>query len=205
MAIGGSVALGWDDKDGGGYLARAFDTLSSGNRTKFTLINKSVEGYGPTQYTSAFLNVLKTVKPNVLVISWGLLDDASNKTSISQFRQCILTEMTSALASGMYVLVVTPPVTEASYTVNMGLLEQYYMNNEISVAQSLHSSKVYVFDVFSQMKSYLNQHHQNIESYMADNWHPNSAGHALAGKLLAADMQQQLFSTTGSSVHEATT
>lgn len=189
MGVGGSVAHGWDDKVGGGYLVRAFKTLTAEGPIHYNFVNKSIEGDGPTQMAPKYLPFLRTVKPQVVVISWGMLDDISNKTPIAKFKQAIHDEISQALQAGCYVMVVTPPVTGASYAHDV-TSEANLVNTEIGVAQDFHSNKVYVFDLFNQMKAYLSEHHQSVSKYSADAWHPNTAGHTLAGQLLANDIEQ---------------
>ncbi|MFD1677284.1 GDSL-type esterase/lipase family protein [Alicyclobacillus fodiniaquatilis] len=197
MAVGGSVAHGWDDNvTDGGYLARAFKTLSQKTGVQYQFLNKSVEGDGPDQMAAKFPALLKDNRPQVLVISWGMLDDISKKTPVATFKKDVHSEIQQALAAHMKVLVVTPPVTAASYAVHDGPLEDQLVEDEIQVAQSFHSSDVYVFNVFDEMKSYLTAHHQDVSMYEGDGWHPNAAGHELAGQLLAQDMLNQFVTTT---------
>jgi acyl-CoA thioesterase-1 len=110
-----------------------------------------------------------------------------------------------ALDRHAVVLIVTPPVTKASYT-QYRTVEPLYLNNEMQVARSFHSPNVFVFDVFDQMKAYLVAHHQTYVPYMADGWHPNTRGHALAGRLLDQDLLREFgqkkeiqFASPGSS------
>lgn len=191
MLIGGSVALGWDDQTGGGYLMRAFKEYSTTSKQNLDVVNASVEGDGPGLYASQYNDVLKRIHPNVLVISWGILDDISHKTSISTFGADMKTEISTALANHITVFIVTPPVTTASYT-SYQTLEPAYLAEEIAVAKSFKSSNIHVFNLFTQMKQYLSSHHLAYNACMADNWHPNTAGHALAGELLGQDFNTEL-------------
>lgn len=190
MGIGGSVAHGWDDKTGGGYLARAFQTLSKEQSVQYHFVNKSIEGDGPTQMATRYPGFLVAIKPAVVIISWGMLDDLSKKTPVKQFRQAIHTEIADALADKMDVIVVTPPVTGASLSAHDNKPDLNLIDIEMSTAEQFHSQHVYVFDVFRQMEAYMKAHHQTISMYAADGWHPNSAGHELAGRLLAQDLRQ---------------
>lgn len=192
MVVGGSVALGWDDKQDGGYLNRAFQALSQSKGIHFDVINKSVEGEGPGQYAPNFATTLATVNPQILVISWGMLDDASNHTPILLFRQWIRTEISLALKSHQIVVIITPPVTEASYSEHIGTLQDQLVDYEMSVAKTFHSNHVYIFDLFHEMMAYIKMNHLNIDALSADNWHPNTAGHALAAKLLVGDLNASL-------------
>jgi acyl-CoA thioesterase I len=192
MAIGGSTAAGWGDDSGGGYLSRAFETLSNSKQVRYNFINKSVAGCGPLQYLDGFAQLLQETHPQMLVISFGFMEDMDKNTSMTTFRQALQSEIAQALADHEIVVVVSPPITRASYT-DFVNLEPEYVKTEFEVAQSFHSPNVYTFDVFNQMKVYLIQHHQGYARYMKDGWHPNSAGHILAAQLLVQDMTQQFF------------
>lgn len=192
MAIGGSVAYGWVDPHGGGYLKRAFVTFSQETKRNYIFDNKAIIGANSTQlnitlYKGRYTNWLNTVKPQVVVISWGLLNDCYPKTPFPTFEATIHHEIAKALRHKAVVLLVTPPVTKASYTQYL-TLEPEYVNSEVYVADSFNSPNVVVFDVFNQMKAYLAEHNLSYAPFEFGGWHPNAAGHALAGSLLAQDM-----------------
>ncbi len=192
MAIGGSVAYGWVDPHGGGYLKRAFVTLSQRAKRNYIFNNKAIIGANSTQlnitlYKGRYTSWLDTIKPQVVVISWGLLNDCYPKTPFATFDSTIHHEIAKALRHQAVVLLVTPPVTKASYTQYL-TLEPKYVNSEVYVADSFNSPNVVVFDVFNQMKAYLTQHHLSYAPFEYGGWHPNAAGHKLAGSLLAQDM-----------------
>ena len=191
MAIGGSVAHGWKDTTGPGYLARAFQELSDHTATSYRYIDRTIVGANGVQlatlYKNRYQGWLTTFTPKVVIISWGLLNDALPKTPMNIFNFHIRQEIAEALSVHAVVLMVTPPVTKASYT-QFKVQEAAYVRNEIAVAKSFHSPNVIVCDVFDQMRSYLVSHHQSYTMYMGDGWHPNSAGHILAGHLLYQDL-----------------
>ncbi len=191
MSIGSSVAEGWDDPSGGGYLKRAFAAFNQYNHVNDQLINKAKAGDTVVKIKSQYANWLKSIQPKVVVLAWGALDDLSNHTPMPVYKQQIRNEIASALAIHAKVFVVTPPITRASYT-QYKVQEAQMVNTEISIAKTFPSHQVYVFDVFNQMKKYIAAHHQTYVPYMADGWHPNSKGHALAGQLLFADMKAAL-------------
>ncbi|WP_367306851.1 SGNH/GDSL hydrolase family protein [Alicyclobacillus acidocaldarius] len=191
MGVGGSVAHGWDDKTGGGYLVRAFQELTKTGPISFQFINKSIEGYGPTQMAAKYAEFLSEIHPQVVVISWGMLDDIANKTPIAAFEQAVQSEIRQALAAHADVVVVTPPPTGASYGHDQAS-ESQLVADEIRVAKQFKTPDVIVVDLFNQMKRYLAAHHQSIQMYSADDWHPNTLGHELAGSLLAQDLQGTL-------------
>lgn len=190
MAVGSSVTEGWVDKSGGGYLKRLFQGLSYQQGAHYELTNKAMSGAGVLQVTKLYSNWLQTIKPQIVVLSWGALDDLHNKTPLSVVEQQIQWEIQQATADHAVVFVMTPLITRASYTSYL-TQEQGYANAEVKAAESLHNPNVYVFDVYGQMKAYLVAHRQSYVPYMADGWHPNSAGHALAAQLLLADIKKQ--------------
>lgn len=187
MALGSSVAEGWDDPQGGGYLPRAFKAYSEQSGYKYDLINKSQAGDWAAKVLSVYPDWLAQVKPQVVLITWGLLDDLNHKTTLSEFRAAVAREIGLALANHDVVLVVTPPVTRATYT-QYARQEPLYASAELDVAKGFHSPNVYAFDLLDQMEAYLKAHHQTYKPYMADGWHPNAAGHILAGQLLDEDL-----------------
>lgn len=189
MTVGGSVAHGWvDTKQGGGYLVRAFRSLSASTDVKYHIVDRTVIGSNAVQIATQYPAWLKTVRPQVVVISWGGLNDAWPRTPFSRYEAEVNREIHLALAVKASVLVVTPPVTRASYT-KYRVAEPLYLDREMNVALSFHNPNVHVFDVFDQMKTYLKVHHQTYVPYMADGWHPNSRGHILAGRILYHDMR----------------
>lgn len=194
MAIGGSVAHGWVDTTGPGYLARAFQELSSRTKTSYRYLDRTIVGANGQQlatlYKGRYLEWLKILQPNIVVISWGLLNDALPNIPMDTFDFYIRQEITEALSNHATVLMVTPPITRASYT-QFKKQEPLYVHQEISVAESFYNPNVVVCDVYDQMRSYLVSHHQSYTQYMGDGWHPNSAGHILAGHLLYQDLIHQ--------------
>ena len=189
MTVGGSVAYGWSDtKQGGGYLKRAFRSLSAHTNTPYHFVNHAVVGANALQIATQYPAWLKSVQPQVVVISWGGLNDAWPRTPFSRYEAEINREIHLALASQAAVFVVTPPVTRASYT-QYRIAESLYLDREMSVANHFQNSNVHVFDVYDQMKAYLKEHHQTYVPYMANGWHPNSRGHILAGHILYHDMR----------------
>lgn len=195
MTVGSSVARGWDDPIGGGYLARAFRSFTALGGAYYKVYDRAQPGAGVRKIVSQYPLWLKSVKPQIVVISWGALDNLHNKTPISVFRQQIHWEIQSALAAHAVVFIVTPPITKASYT-EYPTQEPFVLDNEMNVAKNFNSKNVYVFDVFDQMKAYLVAHHQTYVPYMADGWHPNAKGHALAGQILYMDMLREFGSKT---------
>lgn len=191
LTLGSSVAHGWKDNPlEGGYLHRSFNALSEVTPSRYDVIDKAVPGKGVMTILDKYPNWLETYQPNVVVISWGGLDDLYAKTPMSTFDTQIRWQISLALQHHADVFVITPPISKASYT-NYRVAQQNLMDNEMDVAESFNSPNVFVFNVFDEMKEYLKVHHQTYVPYMGDGWHPNAAGHALAAQILLQDMMQQ--------------
>lgn len=194
MTIGGSVAHGWKDTVGSGYLPRAFSKLQVATHHDYHVYDRTIVGANSTQlatmYKGDYDKWFESVQPQIVVISWGLLNDAKPSVPYSQFEKYIRQEIGDALHHKAIVFLVTPPVTKASYT-EFEKQEFAYARAEVHAARSFHSPNVYVFDVFDQMKSYLRAHNLSYVPYAADGWHPNTAGHILAGELLFVDMHRE--------------
>ncbi|WAH35181.1 SGNH/GDSL hydrolase family protein [Alicyclobacillus dauci] len=190
MAIGGSAAYGEKDTVGnGGYLGRAMSTLSKKSRVQYDFTNESRIGQGPHYYVNRMTALLRQDKPSLVVISFGLLDDLYAKTRQSKINQDIIQEIMDALKVHAKVVVITPPVTGASY-VEFADTEGPAVQSMVNAIRNLHESNVHVVDLFSQTKSYLASHHQTWKTYAADGWHPNPSGYALYASLLANDLQK---------------
>ncbi|WP_188881370.1 SGNH/GDSL hydrolase family protein [Alicyclobacillus cellulosilyticus] len=193
MTIGGSVAHGWKDSEHLGFLRRAFIELTNHTPTAYQYIDRTIIGANGTQldtmYKGKYETWLNTDKPQIVVIAWGLLNDARPKTPMDQFLLHLRNEVNEALAHHAVVFIVTPPVTRASYT-QYPTAQQAYVDAEVKFVQDLNDPNVYVFDVFDQMKDYLTRTHQTYEPYMGDGWHPNTAGHVLAGRILYQNLIQ---------------
>lgn len=189
MTIGSSVAAGWGDAPGmGGYLARAFRSLSAATSTHYRVASWAFGGVTGSQIASHYPAWLQRVKPDIVVISWGGMDDLVAGTPMPVFETVIKTEIQQALAMHAVVMIVTPPVTAAAAVNGLHKEPYLYFQAEIHVARAMDNPNVHVFDVFDQMWNYLQQNHLSYTQFMADGWHPNAAGHALAGHFLFEDM-----------------
>ena len=189
MAVGGSNAAGWGDSSRrGGYLKIAFDELGKDKYGTYHFVNKSVAGAGPVQYAPIFPMLLKQVKPQIVIFAYGILDDVAKHTPMKTFRIQLHRQMTESLQQSDNVILTTPPISRASLTINRTQVNQY-VSNEIEIAQELHNPHVYIYNLNLQMEQYGLRHHKDFNVYFRDNWHLNSAGHALAGELLASDME----------------
>ena len=202
MTIGSSVTKGWMDtgyrnwRKGwhGGYLLRGFTSYDQKVSTKYTIVDKTIVGANSSQmatlYKGDMTSWLQTIQPSIVVISWGLLNDALPKTPLSVFEAHLHHEIANVLAHHAVVMIITPPVTQASLTTYKTAFQQY-LQAEITTAQQFHSRNVYVFDVYSQMKKEMAQQHIAISQYIGNSWHPNAAGHEKAGEILSADLWQR--------------
>lgn len=189
MTIGSSVAAGWGDAPGmGGYLARAFRSLSAATPTHYHVVSYAIGGVTGSQIAGKYPEWLKRVNPNIVVISWGGMDDLVAGTHMPVFEAVVQSEIQQALAIHAVVMIVTPPVTAAAYVNGLNKKPYLYFQAEIKVAQAMDNANVHVFDVFDQMWNYMKQNHLSYTQFMANGWHPNAAGHALAGHFLFEDM-----------------
>ena len=85
IIFGSSVADGWVDPTGGGYIRRAFVNYQNASAIPYTVISDAVPGAPITQEEGMYQQWIDTQHPQVLVISWGTLDDAHAKTPFSVF------------------------------------------------------------------------------------------------------------------------
>lgn len=194
--FGGSMAHGWLDPNDDSYLRRAFAIRSASTDVTYNYVDHTIVGETPyllnTQDPSKFMDDMVADKPNIVVLSWGLLNSMSSKNQItvSVFGSAVHQEIAEALGVRAVVLIVTPPVTEASATFDHTKQEEF-IDKLIQEANSFHSPNVVVFNVWMQMVNYLTAHSQTYANYYGNNWHPNQAGHELAGMLLANDLMEK--------------
>ncbi|WAH44001.1 SGNH/GDSL hydrolase family protein [Alicyclobacillus fastidiosus] len=184
LIVGSSVARGWKDDriHGGGYLERAFQAIAEVSDTDFHVVNRAVPGSTLRSVRNTYPQWLDKYHPDLVVLAWGGLNDLAKKTSLSDVRREVRWEIATALAHRTSVILVTSPVTRASYTTYRAGQARLF-RAEVDVAKGFHSPNVHVFDVFTQMKAYLQIHHQTYVPYMGDAWHPNALGHELAAQL----------------------
>ncbi|UNO50243.1 SGNH/GDSL hydrolase family protein [Alicyclobacillus acidoterrestris] len=171
VAIGGSAAQGdGDAKAEGGYLTRAFRMVNATQDVHYNFINESKVGYGPIQYDqppnasapsheTRLATLLAADKPNMLVISFGMLDDIFKKTPTSQTNQALHDEIADALDEHAVVVIVTPPSTYASMTYYRAALNKDIVA-EMDVVSAFHNPNIYVIPLAQQMDQYITSHHQ---------------------------------------------
>lgn len=185
MAVGGSSAQGYDAPRLDGYLTRALHAVSTTLHIPISFVNKAKSGAIPTMLAPHYDPLLYAVKPNIVIISWGLLNSISRNVPEDMFQRAIQSEVSMATKFGADVWIVTPPVTPATYVGHDVKLERVFAYREILGARAVHSPHVHVFDLLNAMKIYLREHHQSYKPYASNNWHMNQAGHVLAGHILA--------------------
>lgn len=206
LTLGGSVARGWRDtgwknwRKGwyGGYLVRGFSTFSKENAANYQIDNHTIVGANSSQmntlYKGEYQKWLRQDNPQIVAISWGLLNDALPKTPLNTFTNNLRQEINEGLQAHAVVMIITPPVTEASLTTYKTAFKKY-LNAELSVAHSYHQQHVYALDIYDTMLSDLNRRHVLLSTLTANSWHPNAKGHELAGAILASELKQQFGSS----------
>lgn len=193
--FGGSMAFGWLDPKDNSYLKRAFSARSTSTNTTYKYVNHAIIGETPymmqTTTKGQFAKWLKQDKPQVVVISWGIENSMSSRhrTTEQQFISSVHAQIATALKAHAVVLIVTPPVTEES-AINDHWKQDQWMKAWFKDIDSFHSKNVYVMDVYHQMEDYMTAHGQTYKDYYGNSWHPNQAGHILAGGILVNDMIQ---------------
>lgn len=193
--FGGSMAHGWLDPKDNSYLRRAFTARSASTNTNYKYVDHTIIGETPylldTKDKSKFISWLKEDKPQIVVFSWGVENSMSSRhrITIEEFTQAVHSEIAQALRDHAVVLIVSPPVTQ-ELVVNDRLKTATWINQLFQVAASFHSKNVYTIDLYHQMQLYLTAHGQTYKNYYGNSWHPNQAGHELAGGILANDLVQ---------------
>lgn len=194
--VGGSMAYGWKDPHNDSYLRRAFAIRSHETTTNYRYISHAIPGFTADHLNAvdpgAYQRWLLEDKPQVVVLSWGLENDMSShyRDSIPAFQDAIHNEITEALNAHAAVLVVTPPVTELLATTDHRKVTGF-IHAEFQSADSFHNPNVTTINVYGQMNHFLSSHHRTVKPYIGNRWHPNGAGHRLAGDLLAHDLNKR--------------
>jgi hypothetical protein len=148
--FGGSAAYGFFDPERDSYLQRAFSARAGATNVNYQYINHTVVGgtafVMEKQHPGQFEAHMKKDKPQVVVFSWGLLNDISSrhKVSVDTFGNAVKTQIAEALAAHAVVLIVTPPVTEESATHDHTKIETY-INKLFSVAELLANDLIQKF------------------------------------------------------------
>ena len=205
LIVGGSAALGWKD-DGwrawrtgwhGGYIERAISVLARSRGEKYDVQNISIPGLNATLLATRFKGryeaSLASFHPDIVVISWGLMNDIRPRTPFGELSKRLSQEIHEARTNGAAVYVVTPPITTASYTFYRDI-EPTYVKTVLNTARTCRESEVHVVDLFHTMERFVESSGVSYKAYEGDALHPNHQGHVLAGDLLAALMNYQFVS-----------
>lgn len=189
MVVGGSIAYGWDGSVNDSYVQQAFQALSSSSSVQYTYDDQAVVDGSPLKINSSgdFKRWLAADRPQVVVLAWGLENDASAHATTSAIEQAIRTEISEAMATDAVVIVTSPPVTEAIDTTLHKTVEQYIEAEKADV-NTLQSPNVHFVNLNQIMGNYLVAHNQSWQDYFGDSWHPDAAGHILAGQLLYSEL-----------------
>lgn len=187
LIVGASSARGWKDADNNGYLDRAFADLATPHGTDYHVINEAIPGAKIAQVKRQYREWIQRYYPDVVVISWGMLNDLHAHTPLKQFLADVQTEIEIARANDAAVIVVTPPVSEASYA-DYASSQSQFSDAVVQLVTKMHTHQVVAIDLFSNMKAYLQTHNIDIRLLSADGWHLNTAGHTLAGHILFDDL-----------------
>ncbi|QQE78226.1 SGNH/GDSL hydrolase family protein [Alicyclobacillus sp. SO9] len=188
LVVGASTAHGWHDTKGNGYLARAFDTLTSTEGVAYRVVDKAIPGARIAEVSPRYTGWLRQYHPNVVVISWGLINDLKARTPYTSFLYDLQNEIDKALQANAKVFVITPPISRYSYT-DFAAQQEELTRAEIHLVQRLQNPDVVSIDLFEQMKNTIASSNVPYQQYCAsDSAHPNTRGHILAGRLLTADL-----------------
>lgn len=197
------MTVGWVAPHHDSFVRRAFRELSQRTPVQYVYYNYAIPGYTARRYArqfpGRFERIMQTTHPGVVVLAWGLENDIGSRKhrdTALQFGAALHTEIAQALNAHAVVVIVTPPVTKNLAT-TAWLQVQPYMSEEFSVGQSFHNRSVIEIPLYQLMDAYLLRHHQTYRPYEGNSWHPNRAGHILAGHLLAnALLEHPQFSSS---------
>ena len=192
LIIGGSAAYGWYDRSGLGFVERGLKAWNRWPRG-VAFKNQAVPGATVRNPTirGNYHDWLHDYRPTIVALQWGMLNDLRVGTPWSLIMAVIRKEIMEAIAIRAVVMIITPPATEATYDVDRGT-EVAVVAEELKMARSLNNPNVYAFNVLGAMKTYLAPHHLTYAPFMKGPWDPNTRGHRLAGRLLAAELKKKL-------------
>jgi hypothetical protein len=192
VIIGGSTAAGWRDGAGPGYVVRGLRRYGAMAGVRFVIKNHAIPGarvVNPLTARDLGGWLSAAGQGAVLVVAWGMLNDLRLRTPRVRVADALGHQIRAGLDAGDAVLVVTPPATRATFEEDRAS-EASLVHEEIRVARSFQTRRVAVADVFSAMKAYLAVHQSSYKNLMADRSHPNTAGHRLASRILAAALRR---------------
>lgn len=190
MAVGGSTARGYDDPKLDGYLKRALKSVSTSLNVSITFVNKAKSGMIPSVLAPEYDPLVHQIKPNVVILGWGILNSIAKKVPQSMVKRVIQSEIKITLKDGADVWVVTPPVTPATFVGHDVTVEPEFINLELAAVRAVNNPHVHFFNLNNDMKTYLKNHRLSYKPLESNNWHMNGSGHELAGEILANAIMQ---------------
>jgi hypothetical protein len=185
VIVGGSAASGWHDALGEGYIERALFMYQEKYGEYFAIFNHAVPGSPVVNpfIARAFRSWMAQTRGGIAIIAWGFLNDLLRHERAYQIAPFIHQEIAEALATDHIVFVVSPAATIQSYGhFRVGILRFWQVT--VHQAARFNNPDVHVIDVLSAEKHYLAATHQSITRFAATKFDPNTAGAALAGRLL---------------------
>ncbi|WDL97510.1 SGNH/GDSL hydrolase family protein [Alicyclobacillus sp. ALC3] len=192
--FGGSITYGWVDPTHDSFVQRAVATVAASTGVQYRYHNEAIPGFTAKYYEQRFPGrfgqLIKSDHARVVVLAWGLENDMNSRRTLDTpqaFAAALHREIVQTLAIHAVALVVTPPVTKQLVTVDHSRVYQY-IAAEHQVVNTFHSPNVVWVNVYKQMNQFLIAHHQSYKLYEGNAWHPNRAGHILAGRILAQDL-----------------
>ncbi len=195
--FGGSITYGWVDPTHDSFVQRAVATLAASTGVQYHYHNDAIPGFTAKYYEQKFPGrfgrLIKRDHAQIVVLAWGLENDMNSRRTLDTpqaFATALRQEIVQTLAIHAVALVVTPPVTKQLVTVDHSRVYQY-IAAEHQVVNALHSPNVVWVNLYTQMDQFLIAHHQSYKLYEGNAWHPNRAGHILAGHILAQDLTRR--------------
>lgn len=198
VILGGSAAAGWHDKTLQGYVERGLKSYANYAHVSYVFEQHAFGGAPVTNLMDAarYPGWLKETPGGIVVLAWGFLNDIRLHTPLDEILQAERTQIEEALASDHTVVVVSPPATEPTFTFDR-LSEAFVWGQVAQMAKSFHNPAVTIIDVMRPMERYIEDNHQTYRPYMKGKWDPNTAGHILAGKIFAEQLEVKTLSRIG--------
>lgn len=191
LIVGGSAAAGWLDRTHEGYVVRGLLDYAQAAHVQADIVNRAIPGarvVNPSVQRGLARWVQRAGPNAVVVLAWGMLNDLKRHTPTPAVLAALAQQITVVLARHDTVLIVTPPATRATYW-RYPRAEPRLVAQEIALARSFDSPRLYIDNVFRNEQRYLSQQGLPITAVTRGPFHPNTRGAALAGQLLAASLR----------------
>jgi len=191
IIVGGSAAKGWNDPIGHGYVERGLTAYGEAEGVRFAIKNYAIRGAPVVdrRVARAYPTWLERLGPNgIVVLAWGMLNDLRLGTPPGDVEAALNRQIALALAHRDLVLVVTPPVTRLSVG-KWRLSEADLVRLEVSVAERFRSPRVHVVNTYFPELHVWRTRHYNYRRFMYNGYDPNRHGYALAGHILARELE----------------